>query len=338
MTAMQPRERVPFDLFGMREPVRVSTLVRVGERGWTCGLCPLDANGGVVSPGSVLDQAGFVARMIVTVLGRGGFQRDDLAMLVIYHSASQREETAFRDTFEAAFPAGPVLSLIRVPHFYYDGMMLEVDAFADASLRPAHPERARFTDRYASAYRYVGLQGVTDADLKAQEDAAGISIDGVVWEHRVGAWDPVTAVTPEAVLRPALDGSNPCSAAFILAAHGSVVAKRAEQASVILTARRTGDTAVLTALSVAEDTGIVPQTRAIMAALDRELCEQGLGWAHVVKVSAPYVGGAREADLHDNLRIRHSFHVAPGPASTGLPAFGLGHSAARIAVQLTAIS
>ena len=74
----------------------------------------------------------------------------------------------------------------------------------------------------------------------------------------------------------------------------------------------------------------------MMIALAQALDSLGLSWAHVVKVSAPYVGNASADALHENLRIRHSFHALPGPASTGLPVTGFAAPQTRIFIQVIA--
>ena len=42
---MGKRSYVPFDVFAMRVDVPVSTAVRHGHLGWTCGQCPLTDRG-----------------------------------------------------------------------------------------------------------------------------------------------------------------------------------------------------------------------------------------------------------------------------------------------------
>ena len=54
---MSRRLYVPFDVFAMQEDVSVSTLVRDGNLGWTCGQCPLDREGNVVAPNDLVSQA-----------------------------------------------------------------------------------------------------------------------------------------------------------------------------------------------------------------------------------------------------------------------------------------
>ena len=54
---MSRRLYVPFDVFAMQEDVSVSTLVRDGSLGWTCGQCPLDREGHVVAPNDLMAQA-----------------------------------------------------------------------------------------------------------------------------------------------------------------------------------------------------------------------------------------------------------------------------------------
>lgn len=69
---MRERSCVPFDVFAIRVEVPVSTAVRDGGLGWTCGQCPLTEQGAVYAPGDLRAQAEFVCDMIDTVMTRAG--------------------------------------------------------------------------------------------------------------------------------------------------------------------------------------------------------------------------------------------------------------------------
>ena len=81
--------------------------------------------------------------------------------------------------------------------------------------------------------------------------------------------------------------------------------------------------------------GLVPQTEAVMAALDEHLPALGLGYADVVKSTTHYVAGDSAEELHDNMAVRNRRYRSPGPASTGVPVHGFADPACRIAVTLT---
>lgn len=332
---MQARQIVPFDVFGMRDDVRVSTMVRVGDKGWTCGLCPLDRQARVVSPGDLGAQAVFVADMIAAVFARAGFGANDVAKLVIYHAASSKQETqALLASFQRRFPKGPVLVPVAVPYFYYAGMLLEVDAYADASLLPrAGSVSGSVQARQGQDLTYVAAsaetrEGVYDALKAAGFPPSNPLLQNEFWAEHTGDTQPLSH---SGVMLPA--GSDGHVVDLLLSDQCPVVH---DDAQPFMSVRAAGDLFVFTASHPELDLSLVDQTRAVMRQLDAGLSRHGLTWAHVVKVSAPYVGGGTEDDLHQNLKIRHSYHVRPGPASTGLPVRAFVQTGTRICVQLLA--
>jgi hypothetical protein len=57
----------------------------------------------------------------------------------------------------------------------------------------------------------------------------------------------------------------------------------------------------------------------------------------VVKQQTFYVGGAREEDLYENMRVRNRYYRRPGPASTGLAVYGMVDADSLITVELLAV-
>ena len=129
-TILGRRRYVPFDVFAMRVDVPVSSMVRDGDLGWTCGQCPLDRRGDVVAPFDLTSQAGFVCDMIEATVERAGFTRASVGKLNVYvaETAAWQGDQALA-AIKARFDHQPVIVPIPVPHFYYDGMMLEIDIF-----------------------------------------------------------------------------------------------------------------------------------------------------------------------------------------------------------------
>ncbi len=74
-----------------------------------------------------------------------------------------------------------------------------------------------------------------------------------------------------------------------------------------------------------------------MAVIDQALHEHGIGFDAVVKSTSHYVGGGSPDELHDNMAVRNRYYDKPGPASTGLPVFGLAGDDSRIAVDVLAV-
>ena len=132
---MGKRSHVPFDVFAMRVDVPVSTAVRDGDLGWTCGQCPLTQTGDVFAPHDLLAQTEFVCDMIEKVIGRAGFATSSIGKMHVYLAArSVREALEAHELIAARFDHGPLIVPITVPHFYYDGMLIEIDVFAAAGL------------------------------------------------------------------------------------------------------------------------------------------------------------------------------------------------------------
>ena len=151
---MGKRSHVPFDTFAMQVEVPVSQLVRDDDFAWSCGQCPLDRSGAVLFPEDLLAQAEEVCGYIRSTLMRGGLGCEALGKLIVYYVESP---AAARDSLLALirqhFGDVPLIIPVAVPHFYYDGMMIEVDVFA-------HPEVTRLPTR--------------------EDAAAGLAIEAVV--------------------------------------------------------------------------------------------------------------------------------------------------------------
>ncbi len=140
---MGERSYVPFDVFAMRVEVPVSTAVRDGDLGWTCGQCPLTEQGAVYAPGDLLAQTEFVCDMIETVMTRAGFTPSAVGKLHVYFAAgSEHEASNMLALIAARFDHGPLIVPVPVPHFYYDGMLIEVDVFATGNLQVRTPFEA----------------------------------------------------------------------------------------------------------------------------------------------------------------------------------------------------
>ena len=340
---MIDRQYVPFDVFGMREEVRVSTMVRVGDLGWTCGMCPLDVSSAVVAAGDLQAQAGFVSNMIETVFQRAGFDSKDAAKLVIYHAAKSADELSEMLTvFKKHFPSRPVLVPVPVDHFYYEGMLLEVDAYADASLEPASEAVGPGIQvRHGHDFTYIAATVSGFDQIEAALDSNKLHFERLLaaeWysERSLASLDPAHSpfsIEYQEFVQVGSTHTASLSSDLTFASQLKVEAKVIGEGVLV---RRTDDLVMLSGSVARSDLSLVDQTRAIMERLDAALREEGLAWSHVVKISAPYVGGASETDLHENLKIRHAFHVLPGPASTGLPVRAFADPDFRIVVRLTA--
>lgn len=281
----------------MRIPVPYSLFLRAGDLGWSCGQCPLDRDGAVVAPDDGLAQAALVARYAGTVLRKAGLEEGDLRMAVVYHDLP--DPAPVLATLRAAFGPQALLVPVACPAFYYPGMRIEVDLFADRG----------------DALRYGPGPGpgipVID-HIAVPPGTRGLPLHAVI--------DPrLTAPVRWTVWAP---GHSPRN---ILHTGGAeVLLRRAD--------RFLGLTAVAPSIA-----GLVQQTEAVMEALEVALAEEGLTFADVVKSTTHYCGEPTPQDLHDNMAVRNRRYSAPGPASTGIRVSGLAAKGALTAVSLLAL-
>ena len=234
----------------MRIDVPYSFLVIDGQHAWSCGQLALDPDGDVLQPGDLASQSTIVAANLIEILRRADLDPAGIGELVLYHAPAEAGPlAAMMGAFRQAAP-GARLTPFEVPHFYYDGVELEVDLFYGPTIEWAMP---------------------TTATLGAVHLATA----------RSGRFTRVEARV--------IDGGG----------------------------------------------GLVPQTEAVMAALDEHLQDLGLAYGDVVKSTTHYVAGDSADELHDNMAVRNRRYASPGPASTGVPVHGFPDPACRIVVTLT---
>ncbi len=347
----------------MQEEVQVSSLVRDGEFGWTCGQCPLDRDGAVIAPGDLMAQTTFVREMIENVLARGGFSIDAIGKLNVYFAAKDPAEgSASLALFREAFPNKPVIVPIAVPHFYYDGMQIEVDVFAragayarnliDAGSSGPQIVQAGETVFVSARADLSGGRDLSDAlaEVKSALEAEGLLARNLIAEQWFLPIDEGhSGLDPECLTGMDLV-SNPDAAVCVDPKHTNALiadltfstqpvtakAETAEGGKLKTTCRNNGALLTITASYAAPQADLVEQTRAIMSSIDDTLGSEGLSFANVAKVTAHYVGGATPEELHGNMKIRHQYYRSPGPASTGLPVSALLNPDCRIAISVIA--
>ena len=248
---MGARRFVPFgELWSMRIDVPYSFLVIDGEQAWSCGQLALDSAGEVLHPGDLAAQSTIVADNLVEILRRADLDTDGIGELVLYHSPADADAlAAMRVAFRRVAPHARLVPF-AVPHFYYDGVELEVDLF------------------YGPLIEWPTPRATAAGDVR-------------------------------------------------------------------LTTARSGRFTRIEARVVDGIGGLVPQTEAVMAALDGYLPELSLAYTDVVKSTTHYVAGDSPEELHDNMAIRNRRYSSPGPASTGVPVDGFADPACRIVVTLT---
>lgn len=358
---MGPRKHVPFDVFAMQVDVPVSTMVCDGDYGWTCGQCPLDRHGQVVAPGNLVAQTEFVCDMIETVVRRGGFDIAGVAKLNVYYSdpASDQGQAALR-TVHDRFPHGPVIVPIQVPYFYYDGMMIEVDVFTGPSIQA--PETGQDDSGTLQIVRSGDLTWASIAtDLTETRSVSeglgrirsllvdnGLDVDRMISDHWFlsGAGrqhlqdvdiDADFLTNPHALVHNQSD--RPAKLVGELTFTAKPVARDhtdEEHGTLKIFSRRSDPFVWISGVCTEQSAGLVEQTRSIMSGIERSLGVHGLSFENVTKLTAHYVGGASAEDLHGNMTVRHGYYSNPGPASTGLPVYGLLDPQCRISIDAVA--
>lgn len=109
--------------------------VRCGAMAFTCGQCDLDEHGRPLRPGDLRAQTDQTMAYAYQVLSEAGARPDDLVRLQVFYVNDGRvdEDSYRRHAAAIAKAAGTrkaVIVLTPLPHFYYPGMMVEIDAVA----------------------------------------------------------------------------------------------------------------------------------------------------------------------------------------------------------------
>ncbi|MFO1090750.1 MAG: hypothetical protein U1E46_14360 [Hyphomicrobiales bacterium] len=333
---------IPFgDSWQMRIDHPYSLFVRDGDLVWSCGQCPLAGDGAVLHPGDLAGQAEAVIGFIHRHLGEIGADAGALCQLVVYYVATGEHDAALlADRFRAAFGHGVLVTPVAIPHFYYDGMLIEVDVFASA--RPKQRHAAAEGDARLEA---VSAGGLTWVSVTSQEPVplslfARTTLDparllSAHWfvTRDDGAVPDALATAGSIVLATA----GPRVSGVLLFADGPVESHSARTASgVALTTRRHGRDVALSGCVPTAGENLVRETVAIMAAVADALAEASLTFEAVRKATVHYVAGSSADELHDNMAVRNRYYRKPGPASTGLPVEGFPRMRGRIAISLFA--
>lgn len=308
-------------LWQMPVEVACSLMATAGGIGFSCGQCPLDRAGRVVAPGDALAQAAQVAGLCEGVLALAP-ETPEAALLVIYHTSP---DPRVLDPFRAAFPRA-ILAPVRLPHFYYPGMTIEVDIHAAATA--AAPERlaegeVTITRTAPGPLTRVHVAAEPGAAIGPALARAGLDPACLLAAHWFGPAAAIPAgwtTDPGAVVLPAAPG--PVTGILTLAPEPVTIRLLPGGARL----RRQGDFLALSAHSAAPDLAA-----AATKVMDR-IAEAGP--LVMLKTTTHYVGGPTPEDLHANLAVRHARFPRPGPASTGVPVAGL--SGGTLALDLVA--
>jgi hypothetical protein len=229
------------------------------------------------------------------------------AILVVYHDAADESEVL--EPLRAVFPDA-VLLPVRLPHFYYPGMRIEVDLYALSA-----PPVIRQT---------LGLSRISGGPLELVALRAA---------DMAGAMGLLAGLDPSRVLSAQWFAADPAPHDWHPDPGGRVVLPRDAGVAAVLTLapgpvqvsrtpggaikRTSGCFVWISAQGYGADLAAAAHQAMDALALDRQ---QNLT---ILKATTHYVGGSGPEDLHGNLAVRHARFPMPGPASTGVPVAGL---------------
>lgn len=350
---------LPFDtVWKMRIDHPYSLFVREGALLWSCGQCPLDALGNVLHPGDLMSQAEAVAGFIRRFLGDMQSRASSIGRLVVYHvKTTPNDATRLKDLFRREFGPSVQVMPVAVPHFYYDGMLIEVDVFAsdekagdtcfvDAEsgltleVSDAGPFVWATVSSPSAASRGIGPR------LRRLLARANLSRDTLLaeqWFLPAGCDVFETGIPMgkgKAVQVSDVDADIMAELTFakepVSDGRSQAVAANMEHLSISL--HMAGGHFHLTALDAAPDRDLVMQTATIMGGIEAALAEAGLSFQDVRKATTYYIAGSSANELHDNMSVRNSYYAKPGPASTGLPVEGLSVPGAQVSISLFGVT
>lgn len=339
--------------WNLRIPVPYSGLVRDGDRAWGTGQLALDRLGQVLAPGDLMGQARIIAGYLDDTLGQGGLDRDSVSRLVLYcadHDCGRRDDV--KRFFAETFTHGPLIELVSVPHFYYPGVLLEVDVFCAPSTPVTLEELPD-----GGHLRFVREDGIELLNLSAPADTIGralghaMSRHGLSPDRLLSGWgvapEPVLAAVP-AQVAPRLPGFfsgalMPCFLGddlvhlYLSFGTGPVELIERREARVRLHLASSGGLVYLDARYLGASgvqASLAEQTEVVMDGLARLIAEQGLSFADVVKSTTFYAGADSPEALHENLEVRNRYYRAPGPASTGVPIARMADIGSKVRIEL----
>lgn len=308
-------------MWNMPVPVACSLAVATDGLAVTCGQCPLDAEGRVLAPRDAAAQAALVATMGQGVLGHLPDEHH-AALLVVYHDCA--DPTEVLAPLAQTFPRAQ-LAPIRLPHFYYPGMRIEVDLYATAT-----PPVLTVDVRGAARLVRVGGGPLTLVHLSAPDMPSALPLlADIDPAHLLSAqWfspepPPASHMPDQAARVVSPDGGV---SAVLTLASGPVTAQITPDGAIL---RRAGRFAWLSARGTAPD--LADAAHHAMDALSLP----DIPGLTILKATTHYAGGPNPQDLHANLAVRHARFPMPGPASTGVPVQAL--AGATLAIDMLAV-
>ena len=352
------RSFVPFEtLWEMAIDTPYSFMVRDDNLAWSCGQLALDKKSQVIGANNIEKQSYVVCDYILEILLRADMHIQSVTKLLLYYvDTGKNNRDMMLDIFHEKFDNNVLLVPIRVPHFYYEGILLEVDIYCnteekqylvhnqnDVSINAisTSSDISVFVEAKANSLEFL------IPELTSFLSDLNVSLEAVLSEHwfvpsgdLLAFNDCITKDRPNLDLGAVISSGKDTdyiSGHFILKRDWAVISAKMIDAenSVSLLVRQTDDMTWLQARSLDVTKGTVAQTASIMESIQTTIKPLNLSFKDVVKSTTHYVGGDTAEELHQNMEVRNAYYGKPGPASTGLAVFGLSGNKSRIVIDLT---
>jgi enamine deaminase RidA (YjgF/YER057c/UK114 family) len=351
-----PLQHLPFSsVWKMRIDHPYSLFVRDGAFLWSCGQCPLNESGEVQFPGDLFAQTRAVAGYIDQFLAKMDADCSAVTQLVVYHVKTGDDDgQKLRELLREHFGAGVLVLPVSVPHFYYDGMMVEIDVFGAVGEKTARffvDDTTRMTLDVIEAGElgYATLLESQEVELETAVSKllanSGIA-DRIISEQWFVTTDGL-AMQLQAIRRDRLP--TQCEVVGIqntgFAVLGQFILARDSVTRTTFLPRDHGIENVKVSLlrsgcffevtgACVEAVGLVKETRQIMHAIEWTLKEHDLSFQNIRKSTTHYIAGSSAEELHNNMSVRNAYYSKPGPASTGLPVLSFPLAPSRISVRI----
>ena len=353
------RSFVPFgSLWKMAIDVPYSFLVRDGHHAWSCGQLALDRDAKVMAPNDIAMQSQIVSGYIGDILAQANIGNGSVKRLVLYY-IDQRDgdRAAMLAEFRRVFGSGVLLDPVPVPHFYYDGVVLEVDVFAGArvekqtkkmptasSVRVAEDDHLLWISVEAPLQDIGSACDLLSSELRSHGLSSRAMLSGRWFAPNAQLIQLGNAIGNSELMLDAGasvglgQAAAECAGHFIFLRRDKGISRSREpdleKGKVRLTSCHAPEFGWIQARCTDARLDLVEQTKRVMRAIEQELNRRDLDFRSVVKATTHYVGGSQARELHDNMNVRNAYYRKPGPASTGLPVFGFADASSRITVDV----
>lgn len=347
---------LPFEsVWKMRIDIPYSLFVRDGDFFWSCGQCPLNEAGEVLFPNDLFAQARALTGFIDQFLPKINADRSSVAQLVVYHvKTDENDGHKLRQLLHEHFGSDVLVLPVSIPHFYYDGMMIEIDVYGAVGTKtarsfadPSTGISLQITDAGDLSYAVLlNPGGVEPGDAVNRLLTTGGIVDRIISEQWFVASDAL-GVQIQALRGDQL--SNLCEIVGIqndgFAALGQFILTKGHVSRTRLFSREHGIQDVKVSISRSGDffevlgacteaVGLVEETRQIMHAIDWTLKNHALSFEDVRKSTTHYIAGSSADELHDNMSVRNGYYKKPGPGSTGLPVQSFPLAQSHVSVRI----